>query len=126
VWAAGDVARYPDPRSGKPVRVEHWAAAERQGQAAARNMLGAALPFRDVPFFWSAHYDVTLNYVGHAEAFEAVEIHGSLEKRDALVAYRENGKIAAVVTLGRDRQSLAAEAAMERGDEEGLAALVAG
>jgi apoptosis-inducing factor 3 len=125
VWAAGDVARYPDPRSGKPVRVEHWAAAERQGQAAARNMLGAALPFRDVPFFWSAHYDVTLNYVGHAETFDAVEIRGSLEKRDALVAYREGGRIAAVVTLGRDRQSLEAEAAMERGDEAGLAALVA-
>ena len=124
VFAAGDVARYPDRRSGKAVRIEHWVHAERMGQAAARNILGAALPYRDVPFFWSAHYDTTLNYVGHAEAFDAVEIDGSLEARDALVAYREGGRIAAVLTVGRDRASLEAEAAMERGDDEALEALV--
>jgi NADPH-dependent 2,4-dienoyl-CoA reductase/sulfur reductase-like enzyme/nitrite reductase/ring-hydroxylating ferredoxin subunit len=124
VWAAGDVARYPDLRSGKAVRIEHWVVAERMGQAAARNMLGAARPYRDVPFFWSAHYDTTLNYAGHAESFDAVEIHGSLEKRDALVAYRETGRVAAVLTIGRDRSSLEAEAAMERGDEAALEALL--
>ena len=124
VWAAGDVARYPDARSAKPIRVEHWVAAQRQGQAAARNILGAGEPFRDVPFFWSAHYDATLNYTGHAEAFEAAELHGSLEKRDAIVAYREAGKIAAVLTLGRDLANLEAEAAMERGDEEALEELL--
>ena len=122
IWAAGDVARYPDPRSGKAVRVEHWVVAERMGQAAARNMLGAARAYRDVPFFWSAHYDVTLNYVGHAETTDAIEIRGSLERRDALVVYREAGRIAAVLTVGRDRASLAAEAAIERGDEAALTA----
>jgi NADPH-dependent 2,4-dienoyl-CoA reductase/sulfur reductase-like enzyme len=126
VWAAGDVARYPDPRSGKPIRVEHWVAAERQGQAAARNILGAGEPFRDVPFFWSAHYDATLNYVGHAEAFDAAELRGSLKDRDAIIAYREGGKIAAILTLGRDLANLQAEAAMERGDEEALEALLRG
>jgi NADPH-dependent 2,4-dienoyl-CoA reductase/sulfur reductase-like enzyme/nitrite reductase/ring-hydroxylating ferredoxin subunit len=126
VYAAGDVARYPDPRSGKPVRIEHWVHAERMGQAAARNILGAALPYRDVPFFWSAHYDVTLNYVGHAEAFESAERSGRLEARDALVAYREDGRIAAVLTVGRDRRSLEIEAAMERGDDEALETLVSG
>jgi hypothetical protein len=98
--------------------------AERMGQVAARNILGAAHPYRDVPFFWSAHFDVTLNYVGHAESWDAINLRGSLEKRDALVAYRQGGRIAAVVTLGRDKTSLAAEAAMQQGDENALEALV--
>jgi hypothetical protein len=87
-------------------------------------MLGAARPFRDVPFFWSAHYDVTLSYVGHAEAWDAIETRGSLEARDALIAYRHQGRVAAVVTVGRDRASLEAEAAMEKGDEAALEAVV--
>lgn len=124
VWAAGDVARYPDPRSGRAVRIEHWVVAQRMGQAAARNMVGAARPYRDVPFFWSRHYDVSLHYVGHAEEWEAIEVHGSLEGRDALVAYRQGGKVAAVVTVGRGRAGLEVEAAMERGDEAAVEALV--
>ena len=124
VWAAGDVARFPDWRSGQSVRIEHWVVAERMGQVAARNMLGAATPYRDVPFFWSAHFDVTLSYVGHAEAWDSVEVRGSLEGRDALVAYRQAGRVAAVVTLGRDRASLKVEAAMQGGDEARLEELV--
>jgi NADPH-dependent 2,4-dienoyl-CoA reductase/sulfur reductase-like enzyme len=123
IWAAGDCARYPEPRLGKPVRIEHWVVAERQGQAVARDMLGLGTPFQDVPFFWSQHYDVTLAYVGHAEAWDAVEVKGNLEERDAAVVYRQGGRALAVVTVGRDRLSLAIEAALERGDHaevEGL------
>jgi hypothetical protein len=69
-----------------------------------------------VPFFWSQHYDVALNYVGHAEEWDAIEIAGDLGKRDALVAYRKAGRTLAVVTVGRDLASLRAELAMERGD----------
>lgn len=116
IWAAGDVARYPEARLGTRVRIEHWVVAERQGQAAAADMLGLGKPFDDVPFFWSQHYDVTLNYVGHAGKGASVEVTGNLRGRDATAIYRENGKATAVVTVGRDRQSLAVEAALQRND----------
>jgi apoptosis-inducing factor 3 len=116
VWAAGDVARYPEARLGTRIRVEHWQAAERQGQSVARDMLGLGAAFNDVPFFWSQHYDVTLNYVGHASGEADIEVLGSLEKRDATVVYRRGGTVAAVLTVGRDRQSLEIEAALERKD----------
>jgi NADPH-dependent 2,4-dienoyl-CoA reductase/sulfur reductase-like enzyme len=120
IWAAGDVARYPEPRLGTPVRIEHWVVAERQGQAVARDMVGLGTPFRDVPFFWSQHYDVRLAYVGHASAQDTIELMGSLADRDATVVYRRAGQVLAAVTIGRDRQSLAIESALESGDEAAL------
>jgi NADPH-dependent 2,4-dienoyl-CoA reductase/sulfur reductase-like enzyme/nitrite reductase/ring-hydroxylating ferredoxin subunit len=124
IWAAGDSARYPEPRLGTPVRIEHWVVAQRHGQAVARDMVGLGAPFEDVPFFWSQHYDVTLAYVGHADSWDAVEVIGSLAKRDATVIYRRAGRVLAVVTIGRDRQSLAIEAALERGDLSELESLL--
>jgi NADPH-dependent 2,4-dienoyl-CoA reductase/sulfur reductase-like enzyme/nitrite reductase/ring-hydroxylating ferredoxin subunit len=113
VFAAGDVARYPDPRSGKRIRVEHWAVAQQMAAVAAANMLGMHRRFVDVPFFWSVHYDVTLSYVGHTETVTDVTIDGNIEARDCRVQYQENGKIAAVLTIGRDTQSLEAGRALE-------------
>ncbi len=126
VYAAGDIARFTDPRTGKRVRIEHWVVAERQGQTAARNMLGRGEAFHAVPFFWSQHYDVPIAYVGHAESWDRIDIAGSIAAgKSCLVAFRSGGKIAAVATIYRDRESLEAEALLERDDQHGLEALFA-
>jgi NADPH-dependent 2,4-dienoyl-CoA reductase/sulfur reductase-like enzyme len=114
IYAAGDIVRWPDPHSGQSIRVEHWVVAERQGQAAALNMLGAATPFDAVPFFWSQHYDVPINYVGHAEKWDDLTIDGDIASRNCVLSYKRNGHVLAVASIYRDVESLQAEIVMER------------
>jgi NADPH-dependent 2,4-dienoyl-CoA reductase/sulfur reductase-like enzyme/nitrite reductase/ring-hydroxylating ferredoxin subunit len=124
VYAAGDIARFP--HAGGSTRIEHWAVAQRQGQLAARNMLGASEPFRAVPFFWSQHYDVPVNFCGVGEGWDKAQVAGSLVKRDATIAYRKGARIVAVATIYRDRDSLLAEDALARDDQQALEQLLKG
>ena len=113
IFAAGDIARWPDPHSDASIRVEHWVVAERQGQTAALNMLGGREKFDAVPFFWSQHYDVPINYVGHAETWDELVIDGEIGARDCMVQYKRAGRVLAAASIYRDRASLMGEKAME-------------
>jgi NADPH-dependent 2,4-dienoyl-CoA reductase/sulfur reductase-like enzyme/nitrite reductase/ring-hydroxylating ferredoxin subunit len=116
IWAAGDLARWPDRLSGEQVRIEHWALAERLGQVAARNILGAEEPFRSVPFFWSRHYDVSIQYVGSAASFDAADSVGDPRHGQGTVVFKSRGRAVAVASVGDARACLEAEIALESDD----------
>jgi apoptosis-inducing factor 3 len=114
IFAAGDIARWPDPHNGESIRAEHWVVAERQGQAAALNMLGGREKFAAVPFFWSQHYDIPINYVGHAEKWDELAIEGDIAGKSCLLRFRRDGRTRAVASIFRDIASLQAELTMEQ------------
>jgi len=116
IFAAGDIACWPDPRAGQ-IRVEHWVVAQRQGQTAARNILGAREPFTILPFFWSNHFDLHIHYVGHGSGGDEASVCGDLKAKHASVMFRSKDKLSAVASIGRDLENLKAEAALERGEE---------
>ncbi len=113
IYAAGDIARWPDKATGDSIRAEHWVVAQRHGQAAARNMLGQERAFTDVPFFWSQHYEMPVNYVGHAGKWDETAIEGDVAGKDCVVRYKRGGHVLAAASIYRDVANLEIEAALE-------------
>jgi NADPH-dependent 2,4-dienoyl-CoA reductase/sulfur reductase-like enzyme len=109
-FAAGDVARFP--LGGEHVRVEHWVHAERMGQAAAANLLGAQQAFDDVPYFWTHHGGIDVRYCGYAGQWDAVRIDGALEKQDFTARYFRGDTLVAAASVGRDLENLEIEASL--------------
>ena len=124
IWAAGDVARFPYHDS--QIRIEHWVLAQRQGQTAARNILGHNVAFDEPPFFWSQHYDVPINMTGHSNRFEEEVVMGTPEDRDVLVGYRKGENIQAVASIYRDLDNLRAERALASNDQATLEQILSG
>ncbi|XGC81978.1 FAD-dependent oxidoreductase [Bdellovibrio bacteriovorus] len=120
VFAAGDIARWPDRRSARPIRVEHWEVAERQGQVAALNMLGDRVRFHDVPFFWTTHYGITFGYIGFSDRFDRMDVIGDMNTENFAVAYYEDQRIAALLTVGRDMESLMVEEALAHFNDDAV------
>jgi NADPH-dependent 2,4-dienoyl-CoA reductase/sulfur reductase-like enzyme/nitrite reductase/ring-hydroxylating ferredoxin subunit len=113
IYAAGDIASYPDPAGGERMRIEHWVVAERQGQIAAANMLGRQRAFQSVPFFWSEQFGVAMRYVGYAPRWDQVIVDGDIESSAFTIRYFSEGVHRASVSVGRDRDNLQDELSLE-------------
>jgi NADPH-dependent 2,4-dienoyl-CoA reductase/sulfur reductase-like enzyme/nitrite reductase/ring-hydroxylating ferredoxin subunit len=113
IFAIGDIARYPDPHTEKSIRVEHWVHAQRQGQHVARLIMGQANRYQDVPFFWSAHFDTQIEYIGHVSSIRKARTEGSVTARDFRRYYQGPKFEKAFASCGRDRDALLEEAAWD-------------
>jgi NADPH-dependent 2,4-dienoyl-CoA reductase/sulfur reductase-like enzyme len=115
LFAAGDIASFPDPRTGERVRIEHWRTAQQQGRTAARNMLGRDVVFDAVPFFWTRQFDIGLLYVGHATSWDEIIYRGDVASQDFLAFFMKDNRVLAVAGMNRDREMATMEELMRQG-----------
>lgn len=112
LYAAGDIARFPDARTGEPTRIEHWRVAQQHGRVAAHNMAGKKIAYDGVPFFWTTQFDIALTYIGHAAHWDEIIFQGDVSARDFLAFYVKENRVAAVAGMNRDRDMAALEELM--------------
>jgi 3-phenylpropionate/trans-cinnamate dioxygenase ferredoxin reductase component len=103
IYAAGDVANHYHPVFGRHIRVEHWQNALKQGEAAARSMLGDGEPYQEIPWFWSDQYEHNLQYAGFHRDWDELVVRGSLEERSFVAFYRKDKRVLAAVAVDRGR-----------------------
>ncbi|UII69124.1 FAD-dependent oxidoreductase [Pseudomonas sp. HN11] len=95
LWAAGDNATFPWQR--QPMRIEHWRLAQQLGVLAARNMLGEALPYANVPFFWTYHFGKTFEVLGHPQHWNRLHVEGDLQQHDFIALLCHDDQVEAVI-----------------------------
>ena len=93
------MARAYHPLLERSVRVEHWANAQHQGVAAARNMLGAQVAYDRLPYFYSDQYDIGMEYNGHGAATDDVVIRGDLSGREFIAFWLRDDRVAAAMNV---------------------------
>ena len=104
VWAAGDIACFPDWRTGQRIRIEHWRLAEQLGRVAAHNMADRSTLYHGVPFFWTVHYKTITDYVGYASDYDEIVYDGSPESRQFIAYYIKDGRVLATSGCEENRR----------------------
>mmetsp|Transcript_18743 Transcript_18743/g.28771 ORF Transcript_18743/g.28771 Transcript_18743/m.28771 type:complete len:493 (-) Transcript_18743:166-1644(-) len=113
IFAAGDIASFPNWHTGSTTRIEHWIAAQDQGSYAAFNMLGKMVPYGNIPFFWTNHYGKGMQYCGHATEWDSIHIDGVPRDNKFLAYYIKNDKVLAIAGQGRNNELLGMFEAMQ-------------
>ncbi len=107
VYAAGDIARFPDWRTDDEIRIEHWRLAQQHGRIAAKNMTGDDADYSSIPFFWTRQFETSLQYVGYVEEWDEVIFDGDPSSRDFVGYYEKDGMILAAAGLGNSAKMVA-------------------
>ncbi|SAL82202.1 FAD-dependent pyridine nucleotide-disulfide oxidoreductase [Caballeronia arvi] len=102
LYAAGDIARFPLPRSDQNVRIEHWRVAQQHARVAAYNMAGSPRKYVGVPYFWTYHYEKTFDYLGHVNEPDSIEIDGDPDAQHFIAYLMKDGRVGAVVACEHD------------------------
>lgn len=103
IFAAGDVAAYPDPYAGL-MHFEHWDNAIASAQAAAANMSGGNEPYRHVPYFFSDQFDLSINMLGYPSSKADIAIRGDMQKNSFTAFYVQDGVLKAALMVNDDAQ----------------------
>jgi len=100
VFAAGDIAHFPNSATGREARIEHWTSANEQGALAARNAVGTdRRPYETVPYVWSDWYGNRIQFVGRTSEEAPTVVSGSVDESKFLALYRDGDHIVGAVAV---------------------------